>query len=322
MSESVRHSPGRRAVVVGLGAVAAGFTLGRADAAGAVTPGPGRFERHAAFASRHVAARDVVVWLPQGYDGRRRHAVLYMHDGQNLFDPNSGMGHGPWAVDAHLTRLLAADRVRPTIVVGVDNSGTGRWRDYAPAVAVAALPDRLKTLVEETGGGPPVSDGYVRFLVEELKPFIDAHYRTQPERAATFVMGSSMGGLISLYALCSQPTVFGAAGCISTHWPLTVRPDILQGPAADIEACAAPFIDWLPAHLPRAGAHRIYFDHGTAGLDGLYAPFQKRVDPLMTTLGYRRGVDFESRVFAGAEHNEAAWRERLDVPLGFLLRHG
>jgi enterochelin esterase-like enzyme len=174
--------------------------------------------------------------------------------------------------------------------------------------------------VQETGGGAPVSDGYVRFLVEELKPFIDAHYRTLAAPAGTFTMGSSMGGLISLYALCRHPEVFGAAGCLSTHWPLTIRPDILQGPAEDIAACAAPFIDWLSTNLPRAGAQRLYFDHGTAALDGLYAPFQARVDALLATLGYRIGTDLESRVFEGAEHNEAAWRERLGIPLSFLLR--
>jgi enterochelin esterase-like enzyme len=311
-------SPSRRAVIASLGAMAAGAAL-TARGAGAAPPSAGRFERHAQFTSRHVAARDVVVWLPPGYDATQPHAVLYMQDGQNLFDPNSGMGHGPWAVDTHLAALIAAGRTTPTIVVGIDNSGTGRWRDYAPAVAVAALPERLRVRVEDTGGGAPVSDGYVRFLVEELKPFIDAHYRTRPDRADTLVMGSSMGGLISLYALCRHPQVFGAAGCLSTHWPLTVRPDILQGPAEDIAACAAPFIEWLSANLPRAGDHRLYFDHGTARLDGLYAPFQERVDVLLGTLGYRRGVDLDSRVYAGADHNEAAWRERLDVPLSFLL---
>ncbi len=309
----------RRQVVAGLGAAATGAALGTAHAADA-TAAPGRFDRHPEFASRHVAARDVVVWLPPGYDGVEPHAVLYMHDGQNLFDPASGMGHGPWAVDAHLAALIAGNRVRPTIVVGIDNTGAGRWRDYAPAVAVAPLPDVLRARVEETGGGVPVSDGYVRFLIEELKPYIDAHYRTRAQRAETFIMGSSMGGLISLYALCRHPEVFGAAGCLSTHWPLTVRADILQGPAADIAACAAPFIDWLPANLPGAGHHRFYFDHGTEGLDRLYAPFQRRVDALLGTLGYRSGIDLDSRTYAGAGHNEAAWRSRLDVPLSFLLR--
>jgi pimeloyl-ACP methyl ester carboxylesterase len=134
-------------------------------------------------------------------------------------------------------------------------------------------------------------------------------------------MGSSMGGLISLYALASYPAVFGAAGALSTHWPLTTSPEILtKGPGPEVDACGTPFIDWLAGHLPRAGAHRLYFDHGSAGLDSLYAPFQDRVDALLPTLGYRRGRDWESRVFAGADHNQAAWRARLEIPLSFLLR--
>jgi enterochelin esterase-like enzyme len=283
-------------------------------------PDYGRFERHANFDSRHVAPRDVVVWLPPGYDaGGEHHDVLYMHDGRNLFDPASGMGHGPWGVDVRLSMLLATREVRPTIVVGIDNTPS-RWREYAPAPAVAALSPRLRSLVEAHGGGASLSDDYVAFLVEELKPWVDARYRTRPERTATTLMGSSMGGLISLYTLCRYPDVYGAAGCLSTHWPLTTSPTVLGGgPGPDLAACGAPFIDWLDTHLPPAGRHRLYFDHGTVWLDGLYAPFQARVDALLGARGYRRGVDWESRVFEGDEHNEAAWRTRLATPLKFLL---
>jgi pimeloyl-ACP methyl ester carboxylesterase len=130
-----------------------------------------------------------------------------------------------------------------------------------------------------------------------------------------------MGGLISLYGLASYPEVFGAVGCVSTHWPLTTSPALLgPGPGAELEACGMAFIGWLETHLPAAGRHRLYFDHGTVGLDSLYAPFQARVDTLAAIRGYRRGVDFESLVFEGADHNEEAWRARLETPLRFLLR--
>jgi predicted alpha/beta superfamily hydrolase len=116
-------------------------------------------------------------------------------------------------------------------------------------------------------------------------------------------MGSSMGGLISLYALAEYPRVFGGVGAVSTHWP----------------AGEGIVIDWLATQLPRAGAHRVYFDFGTATLDAQYPPYQARMDALMPGLGYRTGRDWLTRRFEGAEHNEAAWKARLDVPLRFLL---
>ena len=260
-----------------------------------------RFVNYENFPSRNVTPRKVVVWLPEGYDGGRdRYAVLYMHDGQNLFDPETSTAHEPWAVDRHLAALERAGAVRRTIIVGIANSAA-RWREYAPAAAVERLDPQLRTQVAEAGGGDPQSEAYLQFLVEELKPF--------------------MGGLISLYALARYPDVFGGAGCLSTHWVLTTNPTLLGPPIdARVESIGGAYIEWLAGHLPPPKTHRIYFDHGTVFLDALYGPFQERVDRLMAAQGYQRGIDLESRVFPGATHNEQAWRDRLDIPLTYLLR--
>jgi enterochelin esterase-like enzyme len=116
-------------------------------------------------------------------------------------------------------------------------------------------------------------------------------------------MGSSMGGLVSLYAVCQYPELFGGAGCLSTHWP----------------AVGAVIDGYLTTALPSPGRHRFYFDYGTATLDSLYEPYQQRVDAVLATRGYTSGRDWITRRFEGAEHNEAAWRERLHIPLRFLL---
>ena len=116
-------------------------------------------------------------------------------------------------------------------------------------------------------------------------------------------MGSSMGGLISLYAAAQYPQVFGGVGAVSTHWPIG----------------GGLVIDWLGRHLPDPATHRLYYDHGTATLDASYAPFQARMDRLMIKGGYVEGRNWITRSFEGAEHNERAWRDRLDVPLQFLL---
>ncbi len=293
--------------------------------------GAGRFLDYSSFPSRLVTPRHVRVWLPPAYDtSHEPFAVLYMQDGQNLFDPPSPMAKGAWDVDRHLLALRQANAVRPTLVVAVWNTEGNRAREYGPQAAVESLPDDLRRMVPSNSGAgdtAPLSDAYVRFLATELKPFIDTHYRTRAGRDDTVVMGSSMGGLVSLYALCSFPDVFGAAGCLSTHWVITTNYAAFPGqfaPGASgdsrVERMAAAYRDWLRVHLPAAGRHRLYFDHGTEGLDGLYGPHQQQVDTLLASKGYRSGIDWTTRVFAGAAHDERAWRERLAVPLSFLLR--
>ena len=258
------------------------------------------------LASRNVAPRRIDVWLPPDYDADpdRRYPVLYMHDGQNLFDPKNTYGGVDWGVDEAMTRLIAAGRVRPAIVVGIWNS-PARFAEYMPQKAVAG--DRVATGVDAYPPQPAADmagDAYLRYLVEEVKPAIDRGFRTLPGRDDTFVMGSSMGGLISLYAIAEYPQVFGGAGAVSTHWP-----------AGD-----GVMVDWFGAHLPDPRKHRLYFDHGTETLDAAYAPYQQRMDALLRTHGWREGDDWTSRVYPGDAHNEPAWRGRVEVPLRFLLR--
>ena len=243
--------------------------------------------------SAYAAARNIDVWLPPSYatHPRRRYPVLYMHDGQNLFDPSMSFTGIDWDVDGTMTKLIDAHRVREAIVVAISNTPL-RGNEYMPAKA--ASPEQRAYVL---------SEGYLRFIVDELKPAIDATYRTKPARDDTLVMGASMGGLISAYAMSEYPDVFGAAGGLSTHWP----------------ANDGAVIDYLATHLPARRTHRIYFDHGTATLDASYAPYQQRVDAILRGAGWREGREFMSREFPGAEHNERAWRDRLDVPLQFLL---
>lgn len=251
--------------------------------------------------------RFVDVWLPPSYaDRSQRYPVLYMHDGQNLFDPAVANTGVDWGIDEAIVRLMRDTGHPGAIVVGVWH-GSQRWRDYMPQAAWAALEAQgVPTPYPIRADGPPWSDDYLQFLVADVKPLVDAVYRTLPDRLHTFVMGSSMGGLISLYALEEYPEVFGAAGCLSTHWP----------------AGGNALVDFLAARLPAPGRHRLYFDYGTATLDAEYEPYQRRMDEHLRRAGYAEGRDWITLRFDGAEHNEAAWRARLDVPVRFLLRDG
>lgn len=289
-----------------------------AGKAAADIPVDGKLVEHPDFASAHVQLRNVTVWLPPGYEaGSGRHPVLYMHDGQNLFDASKAL-FGEWGVDEHLGRLIANGQVRAPIVVGVWNTPL-RLREYVPADLIAALPAEVRDDVQAIYGGAPLSDQYLRFLVEELKPFIDQTYRTLAGPSDTLISGSSMGGLISLYAVMKHPQVFGAAACLSTHWPLRI--DGLDDPAAlavwrdtVVEAWTGVVANGLPA----PGAHRFYFDRGDETLDQFYAVFQSRIDAVFRERGYGPR-DFQTLLFPGAQHNEASWNGRLDVPLKFLL---
>ncbi len=278
-----------------------------------------------ASANPKLLPRPVAVWLPPRYDRERsrRHRVLYMHDGQNLFDSGAASGGVPWGVDEALAALIALGDVAPTIVVAVGNTAQ-RWYEYAPEAALHALPADVRAAADAEfplAGADLAADAYVRFLTDELKPQIDQRFRTSTARADTVVMGSSMGSLASLYALCRRPDVFGSAGCLSTHWPVTRIAGVHDNPAAPpMIALSAAVLGWFDANLPRAGAHRFYFDHGTQGLDRLYAPYQSRMDAIGAGKGYVAGKDWLSKAVAGADHNEAAWNARLPVALRFLLR--
>lgn len=308
-------TPDRRTALIALGLLP---LVGRATPARAEPPSDGRLVEHPAMASAHVQPRDVTVWLPPGYDASdARYPVLYMHDGQNLFDA-ARAGYGKeWGVDEHISRLSAGGQIRTPIVVGVSNTPL-RLREYVPADMIRALPQDIRADLLTLYGGEPLSDGYLRFLVEELKPFVDRTYRTRRGRDDATIMGSSMGGLVSLYALMKHPEVFGAAGCVSTHWPLRVErlgDDRLE---AWRETIVRTWGSVIAEGLPDPGTHRLYFDRGDETLDQFYAFFQNRIDTVVTGKGW--GPDrFRSLVFPGAEHNEAAWNQRLDAPLTFLL---
>ena len=277
-------------------------------------PQTGRVERLAPVASRHVDARHVDVWLPDGYSPARRYQVLYMHDGQMLFDANSTWNRQAWNVDVVLTRLMQQGRIPDTLVVGVWNNGPRRHSEYFPQKFLPHLrPEVRERLVRDGLQGQPRADAYLRFLVEELKPLIDARYATRPGPEHTFVMGSSMGGLISVYAMSEYPQIFGGAAGLSTHWIGSHQAN------ADVPVAA---LAYLRDHLPDPAGHRLYLDRGTAGLDALYGPAQVMVDQLARDHGYREQgepANFMSRVYEGADHNELAWADRLALPLGFLL---
>lgn len=265
----------------------------------------GRLERFAEFRSAFALTRTIDVWLPPGYDdaGAMRYPVIYMHDGQNLFEPTIAFIGVDWGIDEAIVRLMAEGATQGAIVVGVWNTEERR-REYMPEQPLLA-PEARQVALEfrRQHAGAPISDAYLRMLVEEVRPLIDDFYRAHPDRDHTLIMGSSMGGLISLYATCEYPDIYGRAGCLSTHWSI--------GGSQLVQAMAEM--------LPHPGSHRFYFDYGTETVDALYEPFQLEMDHAMERTGYVRGKDWITQKFDGAEHSERAWRARVEIPLRYLL---
>lgn len=288
--------------------------------------GPGTLVEYKTMTSAFLSSTPaVIIWLPPGYRSDvRRYDVLYMNDGQNLFESATAFGGHAWRVDKAVAKLMADGAIRPTIVVGIANMGAARARQYTPQGVFDRLPPAVKHYYQGMGlQGAPFSDNFLRFLVKELKPFIDRTYRTYPNRQSTFIMGSSMGALISLYAIAEYPDVFGGAGCMSPHWPLVLPSKSGMPMAAGRPIFERPVTDAFTAYLrKRLGPpdnRRLWFDHGTKSLDASYGPYQQGINRALRSLGWRQGIDFKSKVYVGATHNETAWRARLADPLTFLL---
>lgn len=278
----------------------------------------GRLQRLEGFRSGYVDPRNVDVWLPADYSPVKKYAVVYMHDGQMLFDSTTTWNRQEWGVDETMNELLTQRKIRNCIVVAIWNNGKFRHPEYFPQKALQYLSEDDRTELMNLSAGNekllqdgPLADNYLQFLVKELKPYIDQHFSTLSDRANTFISGSSMGGLISMYAICEYPEVFGGAACLSTHWPGTFQPE--NNPVPDA------LLWYLKKNLPSPQTHRIYFDYGDQTLDSWYEPFQLRADEIMRQAGYNES-NWLTRKFPGEDHSERAWKKRLSIPLMFLLR--
>lgn len=235
--------------------------------------------------------RRVWLYLPPDYASTtKRYPVLYMHDGQNVFDAATSFA-GEWGVDEALDSLHARGD-SGAIVVAVDNGGDHRMDEYDP----------WKSADPRWGGGEGAA--YVEFLVHTLKPYIDQHYRTRPDRRHTGIMGSSMGGLISLYAAIEYPEVFGRAGIFSCAcW--VVKPEILA------LARHAGTIRPSPRLYFVVGAHETN--------DGQLARDQREVVDTLSAAGVPVGTAVRALVSADGKHSEWFWRREFPAAYSWLF---
>jgi len=241
--------------------------------------------------------RPVWVYLPPGYDKSegRRYPVLYMHDGQNCFDDATSFA-GEWKADETAEALISAGKVEPIIIVAVANAGTQRMNEYTPMIDLR---------LGEGGNG----DKYARFLMTELKPFIDKTYRTMPDRDHTAVCGSSLGGLISIHIARTYPDLVGLCGAVSPSlwWANNTTVVTTEHDPAWTANC------------------RIWLDMGTAEgarlgtAEDLNIKAARDFAAALQHAGRSVDHDYKYLEVEGAGHNEPAWADRFDDILLFLF---
>ncbi|MFC7293028.1 alpha/beta hydrolase [Hirschia litorea] len=275
----------------------------------------GQFVKMDAFESKYIQPRGLTIWLPPGYDADAgNYPVIYAHDGQNLMQVEGSYRGVEWNLDEAASKLIKEENMRPAIIVGMWNTEK-RWWEYAPEKVIDNLPDSafIPSEGNPEGGRPELySDAYLKFIVEELKPYIDTNFATAPQRETTYIMGSSMGGLMSLYALAEYPEVFSKAACLSTHWPLA-QP---EGPVAD--AATEAMLTYLESSKLGQYPQTIWFDEGTEDLDQYYARHTVDIKAWFRDNGWD-DTKAQFRVYEGTGHLEEAWSARANEYLAFLM---
>lgn len=227
--------------------------------------------------------RRVWIYLPESYTtARKKHyPVIYMHDGQNLFDKSTSFS-GEWGVDEAMDTLGAS--IKESIIVGIDNGGNNRLAEYAPYDA--ELKNGNNTISIKSQG-----DAYVDFIVKTLKPFIDKNYRTCRCRKNTSVAGSSMGGLISFYAILKYPKVFGAAGVFSpSFWVAPTITDLVEKSGKKVKG-------------------KIYFYAGKAEGENMVTDMLTVFNKMNLT----SKAKLTTVIRTEGKHNEATWREEFPI---------
>ncbi|MCM2302688.1 MAG: alpha/beta hydrolase-fold protein [Flavobacteriaceae bacterium] len=241
----------------------------------------GSVKYHRNFKGKNLLDRDIIVWLPPNYNNNERYDVLYMHDGQNLFDPRTSSFGVDWRIDETIDSLITSKKIKPLIVVGIYNT-KDRSSEYLPA---------------------EMGKDYMQFIVYQLKPFIDKNYSTKSGRKHTSVGGSSMGGIISFALVWEYPRVFSKAICMS--------------PAFKINHI--DYVKEVTNYTGKKKKIKLYIDNGGIGLEEQLQPGIDDMLKALEQKAYFEGTDLLWIHDKNAKHFEAAWAKRMPFALQWLL---
>ncbi len=286
----------------------------------------GRVERWEGFRFDNINPRTVEVWLPPRpyWDQRSPLPVWYLHDGQNMVDPALGYGGSSWELDSLMELHLRNGSIAPCILVMVDNSPR-RFEEYLPPPCLEDLDASNFAALQKERPGLAMGNQYAQWIVEELMPWINVQYPSSPDARHHYLMGASMGGLISSYTALLYPQSFGGAVCLSTHWPLSLQfNDTLN---------SKPYRDWLLRRIDSLfgksmegeslALHSLYMDHGDQTLDAFYPPHQQAFDRQIQSWGKKhrdRKLRYHSRFFPGTKHHEKDWSARCIEAMAWTMQ--
>jgi predicted alpha/beta superfamily hydrolase len=248
---------------------------------------------HPKFSSKFLSTRrDLIVYVPPGYaETNRRHPVLYLQDGQNLFDPATAFCGQDWKADVTADEMIGRGEIEPPLIVGIYNAGTRRMSEYTPT----------RDARHRKGGK---ADRYAEMLAREIKPFIDHEYRTLKPARYSAVGGSSLGGLVSLVTALRYPRVFGGAAIIS--------PSVWWDHRA--------ILRWVHEYTDSVRP-RLWVDVGTAeGTEPQHFVEDTRAfRDALSSKGWREGDNLSYHEIQGADHSERAWSARFGAVLSYLF---
>lgn len=243
----------------------------------------GNVKYHKNIKYKYLSERDLIVWLPPNYEAsKENYPVLFMHDGQNIFDPKTSTFGIDWQIDEAADSLIKLNKIQPIIIVGIFNT-SNRAKEYTP---------------NDTGFV------YMDFVVKKVKPLIDSLYRTKPEREFTFTGGSSAGGLISFMLLWNNSDVFSKAICMS--------------PAFKIRSI--DFVTPVLSYSGEKKDLKVYIDNGGVGLENQLQPGIDKMLEALTKQGYKEDLDFLWIKDNEASHNEKDWAKRIPNALTWLIK--
>lgn len=265
--------------------------------------------------------RQVQVWLPPDYSKEKAYSVIYAMDGQMLFDSSITWNNQSWHLDRAICSLKNVSQIpSDVILVAIPNAGKFRHSEYFPQKILTEMTQSERNYIMNSRrldgslvfNGEIYSDDFARFVALELKSEIGGKYSTVQPDSKHYLIGSSMGALISLYILLEYPHLFDGAACLSTHWPGIFHFDE-QNPFPKF------FLSYFAQKTPFLHRHKLYFDLGTETLDAHYLSYQQAIDTLLKQF-QPKGLQWESRIFEGADHSEKSWAARVHLPLVFLLQ--
>lgn len=236
----------------------------------------GRIIRVENFPSFYIPPRNIDIWLPEHYSQNKKYKVLYMHDGQKLFNTNQLQSFKEWRIDETLDSLMNHSVIDDCIVVGISMISSHREAEYFPEKALTYISSKhRKRFISDQLPTGPSADAYLKFIIHELKPYIDKNFSVLTSPENTTMAGSEAAALISLYAICEYPEVFHSVACISPTWYINTN-----------ERISKALLKYLKKHIPDPAVHRFYFSHDTSIPDHNRNKILKKLNQIFTKKKY------------------------------------